>query len=133
MNLLQYLFYYPTLTFEGSRRQLSTLQKIHNNFCIFKHFVAFLKTPFQLTGHQSYSLDRSRIPRGQKQDCTSTMQNLGFKSSRILISINVCQLSHILCTQNPWKLQFSKSKFFWISISDGSIQSYICCIFSLPR
>ena len=34
---------------------------------ILQHFQAFFQTQFSLTsGHESYSLDRSRIPRGQK-------------------------------------------------------------------
>jgi len=37
-----------------------------NHGCILQHFEGFFKSPFRLTGHQSYSLDRSRIPRGQK-------------------------------------------------------------------
>ena len=37
-----------------------------NHGCILQHFEGFFKTPFLSTGHQSYSLDRSRIPRGQK-------------------------------------------------------------------
>ena len=37
-----------------------------NHGCILQHFEGFFKTPFRSTGHQSYSLDRSRIPRGQK-------------------------------------------------------------------
>ena len=37
-----------------------------NHGYILQHFEGFFKTPFRSTGHQSYSLDRSRIPRGQK-------------------------------------------------------------------
>ena len=39
-----------------------------NHGCILQHFEGFFKTPFRSTGHQSYSLDCSRIPRGQKDD-----------------------------------------------------------------
>ena len=46
--------------------QKAFLNAFANHGCILQHFEGFFKTPFRSTGHQSYSLDRSRIPRGQK-------------------------------------------------------------------